>query len=277
MITVVIPVKNRSVDLRRCIESVLKSHENFNEGPLEILVIDDHSEECIESVAEYYKQVRVLKNTGIGPGAARNVGVSNAGKNIIGFIDSDCVADVDWIRRIVGALKDKNVFAVQGNPCLFQKRQNAKLGECEERLYQGLFRSYVEGDRSQQIDTRNCAFRKNLPDLLGAEIFITDMKKAQAEARVCGNSLVSQGVRIHYDHGMKVYHADPSSLWASMKQKIRHGSGRVYVWPRTPSLRHLFIRYYLNPIVKHGVPWWYVVPVHSSFLWGYARARWKSR
>lgn len=281
-VSVVIPVKNRQKDLLACVQSVKRSYDSLFAQrkayvELQLIVVDDHSDEDIAGALSSFSFVTVIKNTGIGPGAARNCGIVHAKFELVGFIDSDCVADKGWLLQVVTCFETHDVYAVQGNPCLFMKKNNPCLGRCEEKLYLGLFKSYVRGNFCTQIDTRNCAFRKTLPHKLGTDIFIVDMKKAQAEARVCGNNLVAKGIKILYVPNMLVYHKDPSSIINSMKQKMRHGSGRIYVWKKTPSFFHLFTRYYWNPIFKFGVPFWYVIPTHSAFIWGYFRAKWRKK
>lgn len=271
MISVVIPVRNRTTDLRDCIASIEASAQNTRSA-VEILVVDDRSDEDIVAATSNFEMVKVIKNGGIGPGAARNTGMDNAKGQFVCFIDSDCVADENWLNRMENIFAREGILAVQGNPCLFMHKQNQRLGKCEELLYSGLFASYVYENQCSQIDSRNCAFRKDVPEILGEDLFITKMEQAQAEARVCGLNLVHRGIKIEYSGDAKVFHRDPENLAASMRQKKRHGSGRIHVWNNIPSIRHLFKRYYWNPIVHFEVPWWYVLPTHSAFLWGYFSA-----
>jgi glycosyltransferase involved in cell wall biosynthesis len=217
--------------------------------------------------------VEVHLNIGKGPGAARNLGIDKARHELIGLIDSDCIADNTWMTMFISAFLTRDIHALQGNPCVFRKDLHPLLGSCEERLYQAMFSAYVRDDHCLQLDTRNCALRKTLLGKIDGSVFVTDMCQAQAEARVCGKRLVAQGVTIGYLHSMRVRHKDPTSLLSSMSQKRRHGSGRIYVWDRTPSFGHLFRRYFWIPIVGHRVPCWYVLPTHAAFLWGYFRAK----
>lgn len=91
MISVVIPVYNRSTELRRALNSlVAQTEKNF-----EALVIDDGSEEDIESVIHQFKnQLNIryfrLEHSG-GPAKARNKGIKEATGEWISFLDSD-----DW-------------------------------------------------------------------------------------------------------------------------------------------------------------------------------------
>ena len=91
LISVVIPVFNRTWELERALDSLVRqSYSNF-----EVLVCDDGSTEDIESIFKRYKSslnIRYykIKNFG-GPARARNVGINNAIGEWIAFLDSD-----DW-------------------------------------------------------------------------------------------------------------------------------------------------------------------------------------
>jgi hypothetical protein len=125
------------------------------------------------------------------------------------------------------------------------------------------------GNECTQIDTRNCAFRKKISTIFPLGPFIEDMKQAQAEARVLGNHLTRNKITILYSSDVLVFHKDPDSIWQAMRQKYRHGSGRVYVWDKCPTVNHLINRYFLTPILVYKVPFWYVFPTHLAFLCGY--------
>jgi len=272
-ISVVIPVRNRMDELKTCLhsieQSILYSNNMFPQGQFEIIVVDDRSTENIGSVVSLFDSAVLVKNNGSGPGAARNTGLLSAKGEIVSFIDSDCIAAIDWLVKIYAKLHGSNSIALQGNPCLYEK--NNSYGSCEEKLYLGMFGRYINNDKCTQVDTRNCAFRKNILEIYPEGPFIDDMKKAQAEARVAGNRLTKDGVDIIYCSDVVIFHKDPSSLSISIKHKYRHGSGRIFVWENTPSIRHLLSRYFIKPIFTYKVPFWYVIPTHSAFLWGYFR------
>lgn len=277
-VSVIIPVKDRFSDLVKCVNSIyysILSHieENKSNDNFEILVIDDYSASDISGIISQNKYVKIIKNYGIGPGAARNFGIKSAKYNFLGFIDSDCVASNDWISILIKSLSLTPEYILQGDPTLFQKTNNNKLGKYEELLYKGLFKTYLNSHYCFQVDTRNCAIKKELMQVFRENVFIEDMNQAQAEARVLGKDLNKMGIKIVYEPKLIVYHKDPPSLREAMIQKARHGSGRIYLWERTPSLKYFFIRYFWNPIFNFGVPFWYVIPTHLAFISGYFKAK----
>ena len=275
MLTVVVPIRNRSHDLNNCLRSIDAAAKHSGLA-IEVLVVDDRSSEDLSTVVDQYADAMLLTSPGVGPGAARKHGFKQARADVVCFVDSDCEVAPDWLSAIRNLFSDQDVIALQGNPCLFMKRQNERLGSCEEILYTRLFETYIHGETCRQIDTRNCVFRKSALIQHINELFVTSMKAAQAEARVCGNAMAELGILINYSPDVRVFHKDPPSLLASIRQKFRHGSGRVHVWPRLPKLTYILSRYFALPILRWGVPFWYVIPVHSAFLAGYLFSRAKS-
>lgn len=91
-ISVIVPVYNVELYLRRCLDSVV----NQTYRDLEILIIDDgstdRSGEICDKYAEKDQRIRVFHTENRGLSAARNLGLENACGGYIGFVDGD-----DWI------------------------------------------------------------------------------------------------------------------------------------------------------------------------------------
>ncbi|TWJ26353.1 glycosyltransferase family 2 protein [Geobacter argillaceus] len=106
MISVVIPIYNRPDTLARALDSlVAQTNQNF-----EVLVCDDGSTEDVKSVALSYSDKLKLryfwmKNSG-GPAHPRNIGVANAEKEWISFLDSDDWWCPDRIETILPLLRE---------------------------------------------------------------------------------------------------------------------------------------------------------------------------
>lgn len=88
LVSVIIPVHNGAATLPAALDSAL-----CQEAPTEIIVIDDGSEDDLESVHQAYKdypQIIWEKNEkNIGAAASRNKGVKKAGGRYIAFLDAD--------------------------------------------------------------------------------------------------------------------------------------------------------------------------------------------
>ena len=112
-VSVVIPVKDRAEELRRCLASLARL--DYPQEKLQVIVVDDGSSDSSAAVAqESGAQVVASGGTGRGPAAARNVGARAAQGEILAFIDSDCTASPEWLRELLPAFNDPKIAAVGG-------------------------------------------------------------------------------------------------------------------------------------------------------------------
>ncbi len=110
-VSVIIPVKNRSVLLRKTIDNLLAQSMK----PDEIIVIDDHSSEDMKPVIfDYITDCIFLNNKGSGPGAARNLGLSVATGKYIQFFDSDDLLTPKKIEKQFEALESSGADMAYG-------------------------------------------------------------------------------------------------------------------------------------------------------------------
>lgn len=83
-VTVIIPARDAAATLERCIGSMRGTEPN---GPM-LTVVDDGSTDGTGEVATGLGAA-VIRTEGIGPGAARNVGVGAATTTLVAFCDAD--------------------------------------------------------------------------------------------------------------------------------------------------------------------------------------------
>ena len=96
-ISVIIPSYNSKKTIIQCLEALYSQEK----PPLEIILVDSSQDETVEIVKERYPEVKILlfKYRAF-PGPARNKGAFSAKGKILAFIDSDCIAARDWIKKI---------------------------------------------------------------------------------------------------------------------------------------------------------------------------------
>ena len=85
-LSVIVPVRDGEATLGASLASVLERADRL----LEVIVVDDGSTDASAAVAEALgPPVRVLRQAGAGPAAARNAGVAAARGRLVGFLDAD--------------------------------------------------------------------------------------------------------------------------------------------------------------------------------------------
>jgi len=113
MISVIIPIYNEEDVILNCLESLSKqSVKDF-----EIIVIDDGStDKTFEKMRFSFaiKDVKVLQQKHLGPGAGRNLGVKHAKGEILVFVDADMTFDRNFLKMLVKPIvtgKSKGSFS----------------------------------------------------------------------------------------------------------------------------------------------------------------------
>lgn len=115
--SVVIPTFNRRAVLERCLTALTRqTHSNF-----EVIVVDDGSTDdtiaMLKRLRAAHQGLRlrwIVNETNRGANASRNRGTEAARGGIVAFLDSDCVAEPDWLERLLKGFSHERVAAVTG-------------------------------------------------------------------------------------------------------------------------------------------------------------------
>jgi mycofactocin system glycosyltransferase len=112
-VSVIIPVRNRPEEIDACLAALTQL--DYPATRLEIIVVDDASEDATPEVAARYPGVKLIRMDRRRQAAhCRNRAAGVARGDLLAFIDSDCVAAATWLKELVPAFRDKAVGAVGG-------------------------------------------------------------------------------------------------------------------------------------------------------------------
>ena len=111
-VSIIIPVRNRPREITACLDAI--EQLDYPAEKVEIIVVDDAStDETPDTVARYpVRLIRLEKHKQASH--CRNLGARQAAGDILAFIDSDCTADAQWLKKLVPAFGDPKVAAVGG-------------------------------------------------------------------------------------------------------------------------------------------------------------------
>ncbi len=106
MISIIIPVYNQAKKLNNCLESIKK--QSF--GDYEVIVVNDGSEDDVDSVIDKYKKrtderLVYIKQENKGAPAARNAGFKRSDGEFLLFCDADIIMEANMLEEMREALR----------------------------------------------------------------------------------------------------------------------------------------------------------------------------
>lgn len=115
-VSIIVPVYNVELYLKRCLDSILnQSYKN-----LEIILVDDGSTDGCPQICDGFAQkdirVKVLHKVNGGLSSARNAGLDIASGEFVTFVDSDDLIHPNFVERLVEAVKQTGM---KMSVCLF--------------------------------------------------------------------------------------------------------------------------------------------------------------
>lgn len=231
-ISVVIPAFNCEETINRTLSSLVQ--QNYDE-PYEIIVVNDGSS---DRTAEYVltcmntcedARIRLFNQEHRGPAAARNAGIRNSQGELVLFIDSDCMANPDWIRSMTKHFIDKHVAGVGGTYKTWNK-------ESLVARYVGYDIGYRHRSMGYYIDfigSYSAAFRKSI--LVEVGQFDEFFTSADAEDNDLSYKIRKRGYKLVYEPEGWVWHKHPSVLLLFLKKQFRRATWRIPLYKRHPT------------------------------------------
>lgn len=221
-VTVIVPVYNEEVIIKRTIRALLRSKYPLTE----ILVVDDGSTDqtaaIIKKFYAHHPKVKLLQKVNGGKASALNVGFKKALGDIVITIDADTLFQPYTIYHLVKNFMDPRVAAVTGN---------CKIGNIKNQLTMWQHIEYVT---AQNIDKRafeelscitvvsgsNSAWRKSVVAQLG--YYHNDTLAEDTELTI---RIVNAGHKIIYEDRAISYEESPETVRDFLKQRYRWSYG----------------------------------------------------
>jgi len=212
-VSVIIIVRDMINTIDLCLRSVFSG--DYPEDRYEVIVVDGGSKDGTFEKAQKYP-VKCLQEFRNGRAIARNIGIKNAKGDIIAFLDADCVAHPDWLRKHVELHNSSLALsAVCGSvEC---ETHISKIVKLRHYTYFGFICENAERKLTWDIATCNASFKRRL----FKEVGLFDEKLDLGEdANLCWNAF-RRGFPILFDPSPKVTHIYPQMTWKSYLDKKR--------------------------------------------------------
>lgn len=159
-ISIIVPIYNTEMYLARCINSLItQDYQN-----IEIILVNDGSTDESIAICEQYQKVdsRIImidkKHTGVGD--TRNVGISRATGDYIGFVDSDDYIDKDMFScLIIGTEKYHAEIAM----CDLKETTQENFQKSHDNI------DYIEMNKQQALE--QLLYDKNIGNYMTVRLF----------------------------------------------------------------------------------------------------------
>jgi GT2 family glycosyltransferase len=129
-ISVIIPTRNRTECLRKCLRALLPQIERNSEVVETIVCDDGESVETRAMLESEFRQSHWYEGPKRGPAANRNLGAKAAKGQWLVFLDDDCIPDANLIRSYIDAIKDNSAVYVLEGRIVADREKRHPLEEC---------------------------------------------------------------------------------------------------------------------------------------------------
>lgn len=211
---------NAEKDIATLIESLLA--QDYPKELFEIILVDNNSNDRTKEIIKQY-HVKLLEEKKIQSSyAARNKGIQNTKSEILAFIDSDCIANPQWVREGVKTLVSKSADLVGGNVEFFYS-ENRTAAE----RYDSMTNMQIEANIKERMvaKTANLFVRSRLFDKIG---MFPDNVKSGGDVQWTSRATINGFLLIYASRAIVKHPA--RSLKALLKKQYRVGKGQPQIW-----------------------------------------------
>lgn len=116
-LSIIVPVYNVEAYVEKCLGSLLK--QDINAEDYEIIVIDDGSTDksidIVEQIQRGVSNIKVIRQSNQGLGAARNAGIAHSSGEYLMFVDSDDYIEYNVLNQVLSIVIEKDLEVLRFN------------------------------------------------------------------------------------------------------------------------------------------------------------------
>jgi len=224
-VSVVVASYNGGRTLRACLESL----RHLNYPDYEVILVDDGSTDDTPAIAKEFPDVRTIRHENRGLSVARNTGIAAANGEIVAFTDSDCRADEDWLRYLVGDLLNSEFVGIGGHN--FLPPDDSLVATAVMVSPGGPAHVMLTDREAEHIPGCNMAFYKWVLEEIGG--FDPTFRKAGDDVDICWR-LQQRGHKIGFSPAGFVWHYRRSTVKAYLKQQAGYGEAEALLARKHP-------------------------------------------
>ncbi len=142
LVSIIIPTYNDWKRLSSCIKAL--SDQTFSKDMFEVIIVNNNPNNAAPENFLLPENCKVIAEGTPGSYAARNAALRIAKGEIIGFTDSDCIPDKNWIENAVAYFTNNNDCSrIAGKVSIFFESTNPSSTELYDKVYAFNQKGYV--------------------------------------------------------------------------------------------------------------------------------------
>jgi glycosyltransferase involved in cell wall biosynthesis len=219
-VSIIIPTYNDWVRLSKCLNAL--EQQNFSKEKFEIIVVNNNPDDPVPNGFFIPENCSVITEQKPGSYAARNAALKIAKGEIVGFTDSDCIPDNNWIRNAVNYLiANPECSRIAGNVSIFFETINPTRAQLYDKLYAFNQKGYV--NKSGTGVTANLFTYKKVFDKIG----YFDESLMSGGDFLWGIRAYKNGYKIEYVEEVIINHPARDTLRELAKKEKRVGGSQA--------------------------------------------------
>ncbi len=209
LVSVIVPTKNSSKTIKKCLESI----KNQSYKNIEIIVVDNNSTDNTKEIAHKYTDK--VYNKGPERSAQKNYGVEKANGDFVYFVDSDFILDREVISECIEkSKKGFDAIVVHNTP--------------DETV------GWIAKIRKFEVDMYKYNLNHSAARFFRKEVFVSiggfDPKITAGEDYDIQNKLNCMGYKTGFVEAEALHLGEPKSFWKHMLKYYKYGKDfRNYV------------------------------------------------
>jgi cellulose synthase/poly-beta-1,6-N-acetylglucosamine synthase-like glycosyltransferase len=237
-VSIIVPAYRDWQRLSLCITAL--SSQTYPIDKFEVIIVNNDPADPVPNDLLLPDNFQIITESKPGSYAARNAAIKKAKGTIIGFTDSDCIPDQNWIKNAVAYFSSNTeISRLAGNVNVFPKTSSPTLAEKYDRLYAFRQKRYVSAWGT--CVTANMFTLKKAFDKVG----LFDDSKMTWEDINWGIRANNAGFKMDYVENVIVNH--PARDLKELIKKERRLGGNNPMLKTRKSRSHIFLKF-LNDI-----------------------------